>query len=593
MNYSFDLSVNDLVTSKLLKIQNKINKLNPFDRFNREGKEASIVAKKVGYSFQKVSGSVKELNALYAKNRRSIIAIQRATLTANKKEKTALNQQIKLMRQKNREIRESIKLQKTSGRTSYGGGMMSAMGTLGKIGMIGGAVAGVGRMVGGTLKGANVQQQAEAQVQAGMKSTGNAAGFSMGQYKQMAGDLQKKSLFGDEDILKNVTAQFQTFTNISGNAFKNAQQNAVDMAAKTGNDLKGISVMMGKALNNPIKGVSALTRMGVEFTDAQKEQIKYYQEAGDLASAQAIINKELQVEFGGSAEAAAKAGLGPMKQLGMTIGDLGETFGALLLPAVNKLSTWLKDIVIKVDSFVQSDKFKAFLDKTKAIFNNIWNAVKEPLMNIWNAIKSFFITFKRIFSKLFANFNKVGGFFSQIGGYLKTLFSVIGKIVKFILKLAEVLGTILMPVFKAIFKVIGWFYSKILQPIISWIGNVITWLTKLMDKILLKRNKGNQNVIPQGQEINVDIPDQDEEDGKTGSFFGGFTPGNNNDVSGGLKKDSVQLQTNRQIKNYTFNIESLVNELTIETTELKESEMEVQDIITRMLRKAVIDTRGY
>ena len=109
------------------------------------------------------------------------------------------------------------------------------------------------------------QAQAIAQVNAGLKSTGGAAGFTSDELQKMAGGLQKISSFGDEDILKNVTAQLLTFTNVANEQFPKAQQAILDLSARLGTDLKSSALQVGKALNDPIKGIrSEERRVGKE-----------------------------------------------------------------------------------------------------------------------------------------------------------------------------------------------------------------------------------------------------------------------------------------------------------------------------------------
>ena len=95
------------------------------------------------------------------------------------------------------------------------------------------------------------QAKAVAQVEAGLKSTQNQVGFTSKELQQMATDLQNKTLFGDEVILKDATAQLLTFTNISGQNFARTQQAALDLATRLDGDLKGASIQLGKALNDP------------------------------------------------------------------------------------------------------------------------------------------------------------------------------------------------------------------------------------------------------------------------------------------------------------------------------------------------------
>ena len=75
------------------------------------------------------------------------------------------------------------------------------------------------------------------------------------------------------------------------------------MSPVLGTDASGSAIQLGKALNDPIKGITALTRVGVTFTEQQKDQITTLVESGKTIDAQKIILGELQKEFGGSAEA--------------------------------------------------------------------------------------------------------------------------------------------------------------------------------------------------------------------------------------------------------------------------------------------------
>ena len=186
------------------------------------------------------------------------------------------------------------------------------------------------------------QQKAIAQVEAGLKSTGNTAGFTSKQLQEMASSLQKETIFGDEQILKDATAQLLTFTNISGEQFDRTQQAALDLATRLDGDLKSASIQLGKALNDPVANLSALSRSGIQFSDDQKAVIKSLTESGRLAEAQTLILDELNKQYGGSAKAAAEAD-GGIQQLKNAIGDAKEEFGKYLMEALKPTIQGLKD----------------------------------------------------------------------------------------------------------------------------------------------------------------------------------------------------------------------------------------------------------
>lgn len=158
-------------------------------------------------------------------------------------------------------------------------------------------------LVKAAIPAAVESQQALAQVEAALKSMGNASGRNVEQLQEQAGALQSLSNFDDDDILKSVTANLLTFGNISGKVFDDAQLAIVNISARMGTDLQGAALMVGKALNDPVKGIKSLTRVGIQFTDQEKEQIKAMAEAGNTAGAQAIMLGELQKQFGGAAKA--------------------------------------------------------------------------------------------------------------------------------------------------------------------------------------------------------------------------------------------------------------------------------------------------
>jgi hypothetical protein len=187
--------------------------------------------------------------------------------------------------------------------------------------------------------------QAIGQVDAALKSTGGTVGYNSEQLQKMAADLQNVTTFDDDEILKKATANLLTFSKITGTTFQDAQKAALDLATRLDGDLQSASIQVGKALNDPIKGVAALSKVGVSFSASQKETIRSMVETNNLAGAQSLILQELQKEFGGSAEAAAKAGAGPFKQLGNQIGDLSEEFGKIILDALQPFLNWTKQLI--------------------------------------------------------------------------------------------------------------------------------------------------------------------------------------------------------------------------------------------------------
>lgn len=191
----------------------------------------------------------------------------------------------------------------------------------------------------------NTMQQALAQIDAGLKSTGDASGYTRDQLEQMADQLERTSTFNRADILKNVTSQLLTFSNVSGDTFRRAQQDIIDYAARTGRDLRGASIQIGRALNSPAQSLGMLTRLGIQFNAEQKKTIDGLVKTGNAAQAQAMILDVLEQKYQGSASAAAKAGLGPLVQFKNTIIDLSESIGGFIVSILNPLAEGLDKLI--------------------------------------------------------------------------------------------------------------------------------------------------------------------------------------------------------------------------------------------------------
>src|SRR6266540_6473684 len=139
-----------------------------------------------------------------------------------------------------------------------------------------------------------------------LKSTGGAAHVTAGHVADLANALAKTSGIDDELIQsgENVLATFTSVRNEVGKGnqiFDLSTKAALDMSVALGQDMKSSTIQLGKALNDPIKGITALRRVGVSFTEQQQDQIKAMVKSGDKLGAQKLILRELTTEFGGSA----------------------------------------------------------------------------------------------------------------------------------------------------------------------------------------------------------------------------------------------------------------------------------------------------
>jgi hypothetical protein len=150
----------------------------------------------------------------------------------------------------------------------------------------------------------------QAQTAAAIRSTGGAANLTARDVARLASSIEDATAVEDDNVQAGANLLL-TFTNIKEEVkggrgvFSEATRVLVDMAAAMGNDVSSGAIQLGKALNDPVAGVSALAEVGVTFTDQQKAQIAAMVQAGDTAEAQRVILAELRKEFGGSAAAQA------------------------------------------------------------------------------------------------------------------------------------------------------------------------------------------------------------------------------------------------------------------------------------------------
>ena len=174
------------------------------------------------------------------------------------------------------------------------------------------------------------QAKATAKLEQVVRATGGAAGYTADQLKRMSSEMQDNTTYGDE-VVQQAQAMLLTFKNISGDVFPRAMESIADMGEMFGS-LDSSAVQLGKALNNPILGVSALSEVGIQFTEQQKQQIKKFTEVNDIASAQAVILKEIEGQFGGVARAMAQTDVGRLQQQKNVLSEIKEEIGKEIIP---------------------------------------------------------------------------------------------------------------------------------------------------------------------------------------------------------------------------------------------------------------------
>jgi len=235
-------------------------------------------------------------------------------------------------------------------------GTGSKLSSLGKT--IGAAVGTAAIVKFGTdsVRAAQESAVATARLEQVFASMGDTTGKAAKAAEDYASSLSAKIGVDDEAIMA-AQAQLATFGAVSSETarmsgiFDRATAAAADLAAAGFGTLDSNSVQLGKALQDPIKGMTALAKSGVTFTKAQKDQIKALQESGDLLGAQKIVLAAVEGQVKGTAEATATS----TAKMSVKFGELQETIGNKLLPVIDQVVTFFTkymDILIPLGAVI-------------------------------------------------------------------------------------------------------------------------------------------------------------------------------------------------------------------------------------------------
>lgn len=332
---------------------------------------------------------------------------------------------------------------------------------LGKgVALIGTALAGLG--ISSFLREAALEAQAAnkaiATTEALIKSTGGVAGVTREQVLALSDSL-RLTIGVDDTAVIEASNVLLTFNKVSGPVFDEVIQRAADMTAIFGSDLSGAAMQLGKALQDPEKGINALRRSGVSFTAEQRETIKTMMEANDITGAQRLILDELATQFGGTAVASAKA----TDRIAANFGELREAMGVGLIGALDSVTPALVDLSVQLTGPV-------------AEIGKVIGMIAKPVIE----------TFGPVITTLVGSFSLV---MEDLVIAFSALAPVITPIAVIIGKLAEIFAMLLRDVFVALapaIALVGQYLGKIaeivskslfsaierLEPVLSAVGKV-------------------------------------------------------------------------------------------------------------------------
>lgn len=147
---------------------------------------------------------------------------------------------------------------------------------------------------------------------------------------QQAGELQSRSLFGDEEIIGQQA--FLASLGLTEQQINDTIEAAAQLSSATG-------MTLDSAVKNLAKTYGGLSGELGESIPKLKELTTEQMKNGEAV-------KFILDNYRGFAESAAETGLGPLQQLKNSIGDVGEEIGKVLMPMVQEAAKVLKEFAI-------------------------------------------------------------------------------------------------------------------------------------------------------------------------------------------------------------------------------------------------------
>jgi hypothetical protein len=265
----------------------------------------------------------------------------------------------------------------------------------------------------------------------------------------------EKTVAVDADVIKATQTKLATFSNLAGTvdeaggAFDRATLAALDMAAAGFGTAEGNAVQLGKALQDPIKGIAALAKSGVTFTEQEKDKIEALVESGNLLEAQNIILKAVEGQVGGTAAASASS----FDKMKFALAGVSDTFGEMLLPVIDELAP-------KLAAFTAwATKNKTLLTVLVGVFGGLAVAILavNVAMKVWTATTAAFTAIQAAFNAVMA---------------LNPIFLIVAAIVAIIAVL--VLLQKEFGIFDGVIRVVGAAFGAVweaIKAVFDWVTN--------------------------------------------------------------------------------------------------------------------------
>jgi hypothetical protein len=349
----------------------------------------------------------------------------------------------------------------------------SSVGKIGTAAAVGFAAAGAATLAfaKSAIAGAEAAQVADQRLEAVNKSM-NLFGASTAEVTtrlQKLADAQEFELGVTAESIKATQAKLLTFAELGktadqvGGAFDRATTAAIDLAAAGFGNAESNAVQLGKALQDPIKGMTALSKSGVTFTEAEKERIATLVESNKLGEAQAMILGAIEKQVGGTAAATVTSSF----KIGAAFGHIMDTVGEMLLPIMEKLA----DFIVKRLIPFFNDLAERYGPRLREAFQKIADIVRAVAIPVMDAFRSIFDKVREVVDRNSESIEKVRKFFGDFVSFVRD-------------RVAPIVVNVLGGAFKFIIENI---FPVLLDGLFKFIGalaNVGSFVIKIADTIL-------------------------------------------------------------------------------------------------------------
>ena len=168
------------------------------------------------------------------------------------------------------------------------------------------------------------QEKSIMRMQAAFAAAGRTSAKQM---MLLADQIEDLTLFSD-DAARAAASMLAPFERLSNDVMRKLLPLAADVATTLGGDMPEAAQKLGKALNDPAKGMKLLRGMGIAFSEAESDVIKHMTETNRVAEAQEIILERLEKRYKGAAAAAKQGWTGVADNAKKSIDHITEDVGA-------------------------------------------------------------------------------------------------------------------------------------------------------------------------------------------------------------------------------------------------------------------------